>query len=112
MIANPWSDLAATRALEIVGEFIERGVNVYGLYPVDDFLDYFAPPIGAGKPIPGKLLPHLACPTTSGTGSECTSVSVIRINDLNTKFVLGNPLLMPDEALVDPGCCDSLTVAR
>ena len=81
---------------------------VYGLYPVDDFLDYFAPPIGAGKPIPDKLLPHLACPTTSGTGSECTSVSVIRINDLNTKFVLGNPLLMPDEALVDPGCCDSL----
>jgi len=81
---------------------------VYGLYPVGDFLDYFAPPLGAGKPIPGKLLPHIACPTTSGTGSECTSVSVIRINDLNTKFVLGNPLLMPDEALVDPGCCDSL----
>lgn len=81
---------------------------VYGLYPTDDFLDYFGPPLGAGKPIPGKLLPHLACPTTSGTGSECTSVSVIRINDLNTKFVLGNPWLMPVEALVDPACCDSL----
>jgi alcohol dehydrogenase class IV len=35
-------------------------------------------------------------------------LSVIRINDLNTKFVLGNPLLLPDEALVDPTCCDSL----
>jgi alcohol dehydrogenase class IV len=81
---------------------------VYGLYPTGDFLDYFAPPLGVGKSIPGKLLPHIACPTTSGTGSECTSVSVIRINDLNTKFVLGSPLLMPDEALVDPGCCDSL----
>jgi hydroxyacid-oxoacid transhydrogenase len=85
-----------------------KAAMVYGLYPTDDFLDYFGPPIGAGKPIPGKLLPHLACPTTSGTGSECTSVSVIRINDLNTKFVLGNPVLMPDEALVDPACCDSL----
>jgi alcohol dehydrogenase class IV len=85
-----------------------KAAMVYGLYPADDFLDYFGPPVGAGKPIPGKLLPHLACPTTSGTGSECTSVSVIRINDLNTKFVLGNPVLMPDEALVDPACCDSL----
>ena len=81
---------------------------VYGLYPTGDFLDYFGPPVGGGKPITGKLLPHLACPTTSGTGSECTSVSVIRINELNTKFVLGNPLLMPVEALVDPACCDSL----
>lgn len=85
-----------------------KAAMVYGLYPTDDFLDYFPPPLGAGKPIPGALLPHLACPTTSGTGSECTSLSVIRINDLNTKFVLGNPLLLPDEALVDPACCDSL----
>jgi len=85
-----------------------KAAIVYGLYPRDEFLDYFPPPLGAGEPIPGALLPHLACPTTSGTGSECTSLSVIRINDLNTKFVLGNPLLLPDEALVDPTCCDSL----
>jgi len=85
-----------------------KAAMVYGLYPCDEFLDYFAPPLGAGKAIPGALLPHLACPTTSGTGSECTSLSVLRINDLNTKFVLGNPLLLPDEALVDPACCDSL----
>lgn len=84
-----------------------KAAMVYGLFPAD-FLDYFPPPIGQGKPIPGPLLPHLACPTTSGTGSECTSMSVIRINDLNTKFVLGSPLLLPDEALVDPACCDSL----
>ncbi|MFV2031478.1 MAG: hydroxyacid-oxoacid transhydrogenase, partial [Gammaproteobacteria bacterium] len=84
-----------------------KAAMAYGLHPAD-FLDYFGPPIGQGKPIPKPLLPHLACPTTSGTGSECTSVSVIRINDLNTKFVLGSPLLLPDEALVDPACCDSL----
>jgi alcohol dehydrogenase class IV len=84
-----------------------KAAIVYGLHPAD-FLDYFPPPIGQGKPIPGPLMPHLACPTTSGTGSECTSVAVIRINDLNTKFVLGSPLIMPDEALVDPTCCDSL----
>ena len=81
---------------------------LYGLHPVADFLDYFAPPLGAGKPIPADLLPHLACPTTSGTGSECTSISVLRINDLKTKFVLANPALMPQQALIDPVCCASL----
>jgi alcohol dehydrogenase class IV len=81
---------------------------LYGLHPVEDFLDYFAPPLGAGKPIPQELLPHLACPTTSGTGSECTSISVLRINHLQTKFVLANPALMAQEALIDPACCASL----
>ncbi|MEM7294302.1 MAG: hydroxyacid-oxoacid transhydrogenase, partial [Pseudomonadota bacterium] len=80
---------------------------LYAQHPAE-FTDYFAPPIGAGRPVPGPLLPHIACPTTSGTGSECTSVSVIRINEHNTKFVIGSPHLMPVEAIVDPICCDSL----
>ena len=81
---------------------------LYGLHPADDFLDYFAPPLGAGRPMPRALLPHIACATTSGTGSECTSISVLRINALETKFVLANPVLLPSEALVDPACAESL----
>jgi alcohol dehydrogenase class IV len=81
---------------------------LYALDPPDEFLDFFAPPLGAGRPMPRKLLPHLACPTTSGTGSECTSISVLRINDLETKFVLANPVLLPQEALVDPACAETL----
>lgn len=71
-------------------------------------VDYFAPPIGQGKPIPGPLLPHIACPTTSGTGSECTSISVLRINEHNTKFVIASPHMLPTVAIVDPQVCDSL----
>ena len=85
-----------------------KAAMLYGLHPVDDFLDYFAPPLGAGKAMPAALLPHLACPTTSGTGSECTSISVLRINHLQTKFVLANPVLMAQQALIDPACCASL----
>lgn len=81
---------------------------LYGLHPPDEFLDYFAPPLGAGRPMPRKLLPHLACATTSGTGSECTSISVLRITDMETKFVLANPVLLPQEALVDPACSETL----
>jgi len=71
-------------------------------------IDFFAPPIGAGFALPGPVLPHIACPTTSGTGSESTSISVIRVMEHNTKFVVASPYLLPDEALVDPACCDSL----
>jgi len=85
-----------------------KAAMLYGLHPVAEFLDYFAPPLGVGKPIPNDLLPHIACPTTSGTGSECTSISVLRINSLQTKFVLANPALMAQQALIDPVCCASL----
>ena len=84
-----------------------KAAMAYSIYKAD-FLDYFGPPIGAGKPIPGPLLPHLACPTTSGTGSECTSVSVLRISELNCKFVIGSPYMLPSEALVDPVCTQTL----
>ncbi len=84
-----------------------KAAMVCALYPAP-FSDYFAPPVGIGKPVPGALLPHLACPTTCGAGSECTSVAVIRINSLNTKFVMGSPRLLPAEALVDPAVCDTL----
>ena len=70
--------------------------------------DYFAAPIGSTKPVPGPVLPHIACATTSGTGSECTSITVIRINELNTKFVVASPHLLATQAIVDPQCCDSL----
>ena len=69
---------------------------------------FFAKPIGESKPITEKLLPHIACPTTSGTGSECTSIAVVRLRDLDTKFVIASPLMLPDQAVIDPECCDTL----
>ena len=84
-----------------------KAALVYHAWPAA-VTDYFAPPIGEGKPIPGPVKPHIACPTTSGTGSECTSVSVIRITEHNCKFVIGSPHLVPVEAIVDPTCTDTL----
>jgi hydroxyacid-oxoacid transhydrogenase len=85
-----------------------KAAMLYALFP-SDFTDYFGAPVGAGKPIPGPLMPHFACPTTSGTGSECTSVSVIRLTEHNTKFVIGSPHLVPTEAIIDPECTDTLS---
>ena len=84
-----------------------KAAMVYARYPAA-FSAYFAPPIGDGVAVPGPVLPHIACPTTAGTGSEVTGLSVIRLMDHDTKFVLASRYILPDEALVDPACTDTL----
>ncbi len=87
-----------------------KAAMVYALYPAS-FDTYFAPPVGLGQPVPAPLLPHLACPTTCGTGSEATALSVIRFESLDTKFVLVGRGLLPDDAILDPACIDTLPSA-
>ncbi len=84
-----------------------KAAIVYATHPAD-FKDYFAKPVGAGLSIPTQLPPIFACPTTGGTGSECTAVAVIRLEDLNTKFVIQAPNMMPVEVIVDPAFAATL----
>ncbi|MGG3466727.1 bifunctional acetaldehyde-CoA/alcohol dehydrogenase [Neobacillus pocheonensis] len=44
----------------------------------------------------------IAIPTTSGTGSEVTSFSVITEKEKNIKYPLSDPELLPDVAIIDP----------
>ena len=76
-----------------------KGALVYAQYPAS-FDSYFAPPIGGGQAVPGPVKPHVACPTTSGTGSEVTGLSVILFESLKTKFVLGSRYILPAEAVI------------
>src|SRR4051812_36261675 len=52
-----------------------KAALLYATYPAD-FLAYVNRPIGEGREVPGPLPPHVACPTTTGTGSECTGIAV------------------------------------
>jgi len=47
-------------------------------------------------------------PTTAGTGSEATPLSVIDFPDLDSKIPVLSRYIVPDEALVDPTCTYSL----
>jgi alcohol dehydrogenase class IV len=65
-------------------------------------LDYVAPPTGRGKSPTVPLNPHIAVPTTAGTGSETSPASVITLQEKRLKVGISNPKCKPDLALVDP----------
>lgn len=65
-------------------------------------MDYVAPPTGEGKPVPGPGLPAIGLPTTAGTGSETTPVSVVSLPDRNMKVGISSRHQYLDLALVDP----------
>jgi alcohol dehydrogenase class IV len=63
---------------------------------------YINAPVGDARPVPGPIAPHLACPTTSGTGSEVTGFAICSWRALHVKTAIASPHLRPTEALVDP----------
>jgi hydroxyacid-oxoacid transhydrogenase len=81
--------------------------NLVSTHPAP-VLDYVNPPIGEGRKPPTPLKPHLAIPTTSGTGSEATTVAVLDIPDLKVKSGISHRYLRPTQAIVDPDLTRSL----
>ena len=84
-----------------------KAANLYSTYPAD-FLDYINAPLGEGLPVPGNLAPHIACPTTSGTGSECTGIAVFDFLEKRVKTGIASSKLKPTRAVVDPNTTESL----
>lgn len=78
-----------------------KAANLYSTWPAD-FMDYVNPPIGKGVAVPGPLKPHIACPTTSGTGSECTGIAVFDLLSMRAKTGIAHRELRPTRAVIDP----------
>ncbi|MEM7326594.1 MAG: hydroxyacid-oxoacid transhydrogenase [Actinomycetota bacterium] len=78
-----------------------KAANLYASHPAD-FLAYVNAPIGLGTPVPGPLKPHIACPTTSGTGSECTGIAVFDLLEMRAKTGIASKMIRPTRALIDP----------
>jgi hydroxyacid-oxoacid transhydrogenase len=64
--------------------------------------DYLNPPIGEGRAPSQPLAPLVAVPTTTGTGSESTTICVLDVLDLHVKTGISHPALRPTLAVVDP----------
>src|SRR5918912_1134716 len=78
-----------------------KAADLYATYPAD-FLAYVNPPIGRGEPVPGRLKPLIAIPTTAGTGSETTGVATFDLTEMHAKTGIGHRALRPVMGIVDP----------
>ena len=58
--------------------------------------------IGAKRLAENEPVPHIAIPTTAGTGSEATDVTVINQSETDVKMMIKQPAFMPAVAIVDP----------
>jgi alcohol dehydrogenase class IV len=84
-----------------------KAALLYATYPAE-LRTYVNAPVGEGKPVPGPLPPHIACPTTCGTGSECTGIAVFDDLSLKVKTGIASRRLRPSLALIDPTCTRTL----
>ncbi len=109
-------------SMEPTIEFVEEGLGVYKQNECDCIVA-----VGGGSPIdaakaiavmvnnPGSIkdymgiekikykgAPLMAVPTTAGTGSEATRVTIITDTSTDTKMLLLSSHLTPDVAVVDP----------
>lgn len=84
-----------------------KAANLYATHPAE-FMDYVNAPLGGGVPVPGALKPHIACPTTAGTGSECTGIAVFDLVEQGVKTGIAHRALRPTKAVIDPTVMASL----
>ncbi len=84
-----------------------KAALLYATYPAE--IDVYVPaPMGQGRDIPGPLPVHVACPTTTGTGSECTGIAVFDDTTRNAKSAVASRRLKPTKAIVDPSATRTL----
>jgi len=84
-----------------------KAANLFSTHPAD-LLAYVNAPIGRAEPVPGPVKPHIACPTTSGTGSETTGVAIFDLVEQQVKTGISSKFLKPTLAVVDPTTTHSL----
>jgi len=78
-----------------------KAVNLLLTNP-GELLDYINAPVGKAQAPVQPLLPLVAIPTTTGTGSESTTICVLDVLALKVKTGISHAALRPRLAIVDP----------
>jgi alcohol dehydrogenase class IV len=78
-----------------------KAVNLLLTNP-GELMDYINAPVGKAHSPVNALLPLVAIPTTTGTGSESTTICVLDVLALKVKTGISDVALRPRLAIVDP----------
>ncbi len=84
------------------GSVLDTGKAISALLTNRGNLFDYLEVIGRAQPLKQQTAPMLAIPTTSGTGAEVTSNSVLASPEHRVKVSLRSPLMLPSVAIVDP----------
>ncbi len=97
--SGPWDAFVAVGG----GSAIDtaKAINLLTTNP-GDLMDYINAPVGGGQAPTQPLKPLVAVPTTTGTGSESTTICVLDVLSLKVKTGISHARLRPTLAVVDP----------
>jgi len=97
--SGPWDAFVAVGG----GSSIDtaKAINLLTTNP-GELMDYINKPVGGGQAPTQPLKPLVAVPTTSGTGSESTTICVLDVLSLKVKTGISHARLRPTLAVVDP----------
>lgn len=97
--AGPWDAFVAVGG----GSAIDtaKAVNLLHTNP-GELMDYINAPVGKAGAPQHPLKPLVAVPTTTGTGSESTTICVLDVLAQKVKTGISHPRLRPTLAVVDP----------
>lgn len=84
-----------------------KAINLLTTNP-GELMDYVNAPVGGGRNPTNPLKPLIALPTTTGTGSESTTICVLDVLDQHVKSGISHSRLRPVAAIIDP----DLTVSQ
>lgn len=106
-VAEEAADRARVAGCDVVvsvggGSVIDTGKAAAALSQVYGPTLAYLEVVGEGRPLDGEPLPHVALPTTAGTGSEATRNAVLGVPDQRVKVSLRDAAMVPQVALVDP----------
>jgi alcohol dehydrogenase class IV len=84
------------------GSVVDTGKVIAAMLTNSGELEDYLEVVGAGKPLLGNAAPHIAVPTTAGTGAEVTRNAVLSVPEHRVKVSMRSPLMLPRLAVVDP----------
>ncbi len=91
------------------GSVVDTGKAIAALATNHEPLLHYLEVVGDGNPLTEVPLPHVAIPTTAGTGSEVTKNAVLGIPEKRVKVSLRHEKMLPALSIVDPTLTYSLS---